>query len=98
MMGAGEQMNKVYVLGASTVPGEFIVPRLHSMIGKYVPGVELNVEIGDSQQIYRKVASGEIELGIIGTLFASTDVDFTVASRGDRLVVIVPASHPLAAR
>ena len=98
MRGTGEQLTRTFVLGASTVPGEFIVPRMREMIGKYVPGVEFHVEIGDSQQIYRKVASGEIELGIIGTFFPSADVDFTVASKDDRLVVIVPVSHPLASR
>jgi len=75
-------------------PREFIVPRMRAMIGKYVPGVGLRVEIGDSQQIYGKVASGDIELGIIGTIFSSAEVDFTVASKDDRLVVIVPVSHP----
>ena len=98
MMNAGNRTSRTFVLGASTVPGEFIVPRMRAMIGKYVPGVGLRVEIGDSQQIYGKVASGDIELGIIGTIFSSAEVDFTVASKDDRLVVIVPVSHPLAAR
>ena len=98
MMDAGNRSGRTFILGASTVPGEFIVPRMRAMIGKYVPGVALRVEIGDSGQIFGKVVSGDIELGIIGTLFPSADVDFTVASRDDRLTVIVPVSHPLAAR
>jgi len=41
-------MKNLFVLGASTTPGEFIVPRLLSVIIKRLPEIELKVDISDS--------------------------------------------------
>jgi DNA-binding transcriptional LysR family regulator len=91
-------MKHLFTLGASTIPGEFIIPRLLSAMIKHLPEIELKVEISDSLKVYEGVRKGEYEIGIIGTRFDSSDVDFSVIVKDDRLVLITPKNHALAAR
>jgi DNA-binding transcriptional LysR family regulator len=91
-------MKHLFTLGASTIPGEFIIPRLLSAMIKHLPEIELKVEISDSLKVFEGVRKGQYEIGIIGTTFDSTDVDFSVIVKDDRLVLITPKNHPLAAK
>jgi len=91
-------MKHLFTLGASTIPGEFIIPRLLSAMISHLPEIELKVEISDSLKVFEGVRKGQYEVGIIGTRFDSTDVDFTVIVKDDRLVLITPKNHPLAAK
>jgi DNA-binding transcriptional LysR family regulator len=54
-------------IGASTIPGEYIVPQLLAQFKKTYPGVFPTLKIGDSNDIYESVLAGEVDLGIIGT-------------------------------
>jgi DNA-binding transcriptional LysR family regulator len=91
-------MKHLFTVGASTIPGEFIIPRLLSAMIKHLPEIELKVEISDSLKVFEGVRKGQYEIGIIGTRFDSSDVDFTVIVKDDRLVLITPKNHPLAAK
>jgi DNA-binding transcriptional LysR family regulator len=91
-------MKHTFTLGASTIPGEFIIPRLLSSMIKHLPEIELKVEISDSLKVFEGVRKGKYEIGIIGTRFDSPEVDFSVIVKDDRLVLITPKGHPLAAK
>jgi DNA-binding transcriptional LysR family regulator len=91
-------MKHTFTLGASTIPGEFIIPRLLSAMIKHMPEIELMVEISDSLKVFEGVRKGKYEIGIIGTRFDSPEVDFSVIVKDDRLVLITPKGHPLAAK
>jgi DNA-binding transcriptional LysR family regulator len=91
-------MKHLFTLGASTIPGEFIIPRLLSAMISHLPEIEFKVEISDSLKVFEGVQRGQYEIGIIGTRFDSTDVDFSVIVKDDRLVLITPKNHPLAAK
>jgi DNA-binding transcriptional LysR family regulator len=91
-------MKHLFTLGASTIPGEFIIPRLLSAMISHLPEIELKVEISDSLKVFEGLRKGQYEIGIIGTQFDSTDVDFTVIVKDDRLVLITPKNHPLATK
>ena len=91
-------MKHTFTLGASTIPGEFIIPRLLSAMIKHLPEIELKVEISDSLKVFEGVRKGAYEIGIIGTRFDSPEVEFSVIVKDDRLVLITPKGHPLAAK
>jgi DNA-binding transcriptional LysR family regulator len=91
-------MKKMFTLGASTIPGEFIIPRLLSAMISHLPEIELKVEISDSLKVFEGVRRGQYEIGIIGTRFDSPEVEFTVIVKDDRLVLITPKNHPLASK
>ena len=91
-------MKHLFTLGASTIPGEVIIPRLLSAMIRHLPEIELKVEISDSLKVFEGLRKGQYEIGIIGTRFDSTDVEFTVIVKDDRLVLITPKNHPLATK
>ncbi|MBF0505435.1 MAG: hypothetical protein HQL09_01245 [Nitrospirae bacterium] len=91
-------MKRTFTLGASTIPGEYIVPRLLSRIISQLPDIELKVEISDSMKVFDRVKKGEIEAGIIGVKYDSPDVDFVAVVKDDRLVFIAPQGHPLSGK
>jgi DNA-binding transcriptional LysR family regulator len=91
-------MRKTFSLGASTIPGEFIISRLLSAMIKHLPEIELKVEISDSLKVFEDVRKGRYEIGIIGTRFNSPEVEFSVIVKDDRLVLITPKGHSLAAK
>jgi DNA-binding transcriptional LysR family regulator len=91
-------MKHLFTIGASTIPGEFIIPRLLSAMISHLPEIELKVEISDSLKVFEGVRSGQYELGIIGTKFDSPDLDFAVIVKDDKLILITPKNHPLAAK
>jgi DNA-binding transcriptional LysR family regulator len=65
---------------------------------KHPPEIELKVEISDSLKVFEGVRRGQCEIGIIGTRFDSPEVEYTVIVKDDRLVLIIPKNHPLAAK
>ncbi|OGW38352.1 MAG: hypothetical protein A2X58_08660 [Nitrospirae bacterium GWC2_56_14] len=91
-------MKHIFVIGASSIPGEFIIPRLLSTIVARVPDIELRVDIANSLQVFERVRKGEYSMGLIGTTYPSPDVEYQTIVAADRLVVIAPSDHPLAGR
>ena len=55
------------VIGASTIPGEYIVPQLLAKFKRAYPDVFPALRIGDSHGILESVLRGDVDLGIIGT-------------------------------
>jgi DNA-binding transcriptional LysR family regulator len=52
---------------------------------------------GDSRETLERLTRGEIEIGIIGTLFDEGEVEFRPLGQ-DRIVLVVKADHPWANR
>jgi DNA-binding transcriptional LysR family regulator len=84
-------------LGCSTIPGEYILPKLIGCFGKQNPLITVSLSIGDSSQIEAQVLEGRFELGVIGSR-SSNKTLVTHELWTDELAVAVPASHPLAGK
>jgi len=84
-------------IGASTTPGTYLLPAALGVFHAAYPAVSLTLKIGDTREIERLVAVGELELGVIGE---APLVHGLVATPwvGDEMVLIVPRGHPLARR
>jgi len=79
-------------IGGSTIPGEYILPRV---IGRYCnkyPQVSVNLTVADSSEIIDRVLDGDIELGIIGTRSAKKNLMLRELWE-DELILCVPALH-----
>ena len=84
-------------MGGSTIPGEYILPRLIGRFRKKFPLVTVTLAVADTAEIERKVVDGDFELGVIG----SRTTDRGLLSHElwkDELVVAVPSSHAWADR
>jgi molybdate transport repressor ModE-like protein len=53
-------------LGASTVPGVYLLPDTLGCFRRDFPGVTIEVEIASSDEILRRLLAGEVQLGIVG--------------------------------
>ncbi len=82
------------IIGASTIPGEYILPSLVSIFKKRHPKVKILIEIGDSLEIIKKLLEQEIDLGFVGTTFPNPQISFK-EFLPDELVLITPPKHPL---
>jgi DNA-binding transcriptional LysR family regulator len=79
-------------IGASTIPGEFILPRVLARFTRQHPGAQLTVRIGDSATIADGVEQGRHEIGVIGARISGNRLLFEPLWR-DRLAIVVPAGH-----
>jgi LysR family transcriptional regulator, low CO2-responsive transcriptional regulator len=84
------------LLGASTIPGEYLLPPVLSEFRKMYPEVTISLEIRDSAGVLQKLRCEEIELGFTG---ARPGGDVAHRRFGeDRLVLITPPHHPLSTK
>lgn len=85
-------------LESSTIPGEYILPKLVGSFMARYPMVDVSLAISDSEKVLVHVKSGEADLGFIGTPPEEGDGSLTVQPFAeDELVLVVPPEHPLAA-
>lgn len=54
------------IIGASTTPGEYILPGLFADFKNKYPGININLVIGDTKEIVKKVIENEVEAGVVG--------------------------------
>jgi DNA-binding transcriptional LysR family regulator len=82
----------VIKIGASNIPGGYLIPEaLPLFIARY-PGISLTVLQGDSLETLNHLKKEEIEIGIIGTLFEEKNIDFWPLGQ-DRIVLVVRGDH-----
>lgn len=85
------------VLGGSTIPGTYILPRHLAQFKAEHPAIRVTLKIGDSGEILAWLAEGEIELGVVGSRVQNADLK-SDPYVDDELVLVLPAGHPLAAK
>ncbi len=85
------------VLGASTIPGTYILPRFIGSFKSAHPGIRLTLRIGDTSDIVEGVLEGTLEAGIVG--FKTNDRRITTEEIfSDELVLAVHKDHEWANR
>jgi DNA-binding transcriptional LysR family regulator len=87
---AGELM-----LAASSVPGEHILPTLLAEFACKYPHIRVHATVRDSAAVIEQVRQGEASVGLIGRKADDPNLEFRPFA-DDRMVLVVPPSHPLA--
>lgn len=82
-------------IGASTIPGTYLLPGWIKTFRNLYPKVEVRVEIGDSKKVLDKIHANQVDVGIIG-LKEDTRLMISKPIAADSLVLITPVGHPLA--
>ncbi len=83
------------VVGASTTPGEVLVPHVAAEFSARYPDVMLDVEIADTQETLKALLEREIEVAIVGREVDHPRLDSWPLEQ-DELVPVVAATDPLA--
>jgi len=82
-------------IGASTIPGSYILPRALGVLKDRFPNIMAHVRSGDSHDILEMVASDQVEIGFIGQ--DTRDKRFgSEPIWKDTLVLVAATDHPLA--
>jgi DNA-binding transcriptional LysR family regulator len=79
-------------LGASTIPGEHLLPALLSIFHERFPHIQVKAEISDSMKVIAQVERGQVSLGLVGRKTDSPHLEFRHFTT-DRMVLIVPPNH-----
>jgi DNA-binding transcriptional LysR family regulator len=83
------------VVGASTTPGEVLVPHVAAEFSARYPDVTLDVEIADTEETLKALLEREVEFAIVGREVDHPRLD-SWALEQDELVLVVAATDPLA--
>ena len=86
------------LIGASTTPGLYVLPRLIAAFRTKYPGVDVKLQIANSQSIEGRVRERELDLGIVGGHALRPDEECLAAGMLDELVLIVSPAHAWARR
>jgi DNA-binding transcriptional LysR family regulator len=81
------------VIGASTGPGEYLLPLLLGCFKDIHPQVDLSLRVSDSTSIIADVLQHRLELGIVGISRRDRHLTFEPFIH-DRLVLVVHPEHP----
>ena len=83
-------------IGASTVPGEFLLPPTLAEFKRHYPEVTVALEISDSQGVVRMVEGENVEIGFVG-LRPDSKLEVKPFAE-DRIVIVTPVHHSLSRR
>ena len=79
-------------IGASTIPGEYILPKSIGLFNEKYPSISVVLTIADTDEIERRILHGDFELGIVGSKSLHKNLTFH-ALWNDKLVLAVPRNH-----
>ena len=82
-------------VGASTIPGAYILPKLLSDFKKEYPDIRVSVCITDTKEVIEQVSEGQFEVGVVGEKIQDKRLEFKPLAE-DKIVLIAPSNSPLA--
>ncbi len=83
------------ILGGSTIPAGYIIPKLIGPFTSKYPDITLSLIAGDTQRIVEHILAGEAETGIVGARINEPNLHQEKLV-DDEMKLIVQTSHPLA--
>ena len=84
-------------IGGSTIPGEYILPKVVGLFSKEYPRITVTLTVADSEEIESRVLDGEFELGVIGRKSSNKHLA-SYELWEDELVLALPSTHRWAAK
>jgi DNA-binding transcriptional LysR family regulator len=79
-------------VGASLTIGAYVLPLVFGRFRRQYPGIELALEIANTEAIQTMVLSGAVDLGLTEGLVESSELEANVF-QSDELVAIAPVGH-----
>ena len=79
-------------LGGSTIPGEYIFPKILGLFCRKYPQITINLSVADSVDIETRVSNGGLELGVVGSKTAKKNL-MCHELWADELVLAIPSHH-----
>ena len=84
-------------LGASTTPGEFVLPLAVGQFRRDHPGIQVQVRLSNTRNIIQSILNREIDLGMVGEWPQDPTGDLELMEyMTDEIVLVAAPSHPSA--
>ena len=74
---AAKTVSGELIIGASTIPGEYLLPRLAAQFNATYPELSFEIIIKDSGNIIDDISAHRMYLGVVGTELPSENLEFT---------------------
>ena len=84
-------------IGASSIPGEQILPGLLAVFHQTNPLIQVRAAISDSMTVVKQVERGQVSFGLVGRTTDNPHLDFRFFAK-DRMVLVVPPGHEFCRR
>ena len=81
------------IVGASTIPGIYILPGVLSIFKKTYAGIQIRLIISDTKDIIEKMEEGTIDIGFVGEKKGTKKLDYKKLI-DDTIVLIAPPEFP----
>lgn len=85
------------LIGASTIPGTYILPGLIGAFKEKYPDIRITLKISGSSEIVDRILDGSLEMGLIGARWEDRRIALEEIY-SDELLLVVFAEHPWAKR
>ena len=92
----GVKQGEIHI-GASTIPGEYILPEVIGGFAREYPLIRVILTVADSKEIETRVLEGDFEFGIVGRRSLTKKL-LTHELWEDDLVLVVPSKHRWASK
>lgn len=80
-------------IGASTIPGTYILPRVVGTFKARYPAIQIILQISGSGQVVQKILDGSVEFGMIGAKWDEKRIVLEEVY-SDEIVLVVYPGHP----
>lgn len=78
------------IVGASTIPGVYLMPRIMTEFQKQFPAISFQILIADSGGIVESISRHELLLGIVGAKLGNEQIDYMPFVEDELIVVSAP--------
>ncbi len=95
MTDISESSKGMLALGASTIPGQYILPAIIKDFKDENSHISISLDIADTEKVFASIAERELDIGIVGGWINNRKVE-GFQWMEDELVVVVPENHSLA--
>ena len=84
-------------LGASTTPGEYLLPLAVGQFRQIYPGISVELSIANTRVITQRILNQELDLGMVGSHPTAGQDDLGIIDYlEDEIVLVAAPTHPLA--
>jgi DNA-binding transcriptional LysR family regulator len=92
----GLQLGRL-TLGASTTPGEFVLPLAVGQFRRSHPGIQVELSLANTRLIVQRILNHEIDLGMVGDWPQQQSEELELTNYlNDEIVLVAAPDHPVA--
>ena len=80
-------------IGASTIPGEYLLPGYIGRFRRKYPGIHINLRVAGSGEVITWVQERDIDIGVVGKAVNRENLNFTKWADDELVLIASPGHH-----